>query len=341
VLDHIAESPCVLVVDDAQELRSFLQVILEEQGYTVRLAADGLDALASVDQHRPDLVLLDVEMPRMDGFETCRRLKANEATEDIPVIFLTSEDDTQRVAGGFDLGAVDYVTKPFSDVELLARVRTHVRLTQLVRRLDRAAANLSKYLPAKLCEAIFSGDAAVRIESQQKPLTICFADIAGFTPLVEAQHPRELTQWLNNYFNEMAIIINRFGGTLDKYIGDAIMVFFGAPDSEGESEDAVRCVQMARAMLSRSRELGIPVRVGISSGECTVGNFGSDLQMGFTIVGKEANVAARLQTASAPGRILISRSTFDLIHESERCRPNAEICVKGLQRSLMTYWVNN
>lgn len=338
MLKDISGSPCVLVVDDAEELRNLLQIILEQDGYRVALAKDGIDALDKVAAQRPDLVMLDVEMPRMDGFETCRRLKADPAFADIPVIFLTSADDAQRIAVGFELGAVDYVTKPFSDVELLARVRTHVRLTQLVKRLDQVADNLSKYLPAKLCEEIFSGDADVRIESVQKPITICFADIVGFTPLVEEQQPGELTEWLNNYFNEMAIIVTRYGGTLDKYIGDAILVFFGAPDSEGEREDAVRCVEMARAMLARSKELGIPVRVGISSGECTVGNFGSELQMGFTIIGKEVNVAARLQAASIPDKILISESTYQLIRDDVNCTVNAEINVKGVQRSLATYW---
>ncbi len=329
------------MVDDAEELRGLLEIMLEQGGYRVALAADGVEALACIPDVRPDLILLDLEMPRMDGFEVCRQLKANPDSADIPVIFLTSENDTRRIADGFELGAVDYVTKPFSEVELLARVKTHVRLTQLVQRLDQVADNLSKYLPAKLCDAIFAGDSNVRIESQQKPLTICFADIVGFTPLVESRPPGELTQWLNNYFSEMAIIVARFGGTLDKYIGDAIMVFFGAPDSEGEHSDAVRCVEMARAMLARSRELGIPVRVGISSGECTVGNFGSELQMGFTIVGKEANVAARLQDASAPDRVLISESTYRLVGDDVRCTPNAEINVKGVQRSLMTYWVED
>ena len=340
-MKHTTESPSILVVDDAEELRRLLELMLEQAGYRVALAVDGIDALARVKEVRPDLMLLDLEMPRMDGFEVCRQLKADPGCADIPVIFLTSEDDTRRIADGFELGAVDYVTKPFSEVELLARVKTHVRLTQLMHRLDLVAENLSKYLPAKLCEAIFSGDTGVRIESEQKPLTICFADIVDFTPLVESQRPGELTQWLNNYFNEMAIIVTRFGGTLDKYIGDAIMVFFGAPDSEGERSDAVRCVEMARAMLARSKELGIPVRVGVSSGECTVGNFGSELQMGFTIIGKEVNVAARLQAASAPDQILISESTHQLIHDKVKCTANAEINVKGLQRSLMTYWVED
>lgn len=216
-----------------------------------------------------------------------------------------------------------------------------MRLTQLVQRLDQAAENLSKYLPSKLCDAIFTGDANVTIDSEQKPITICFADIVGFTPLVEEQKPAELTAWLNNYFNEMAIIVTRYGGTVDKYMGDAIMVFFGAPDTRGQRQDAVRCVEMARAMLARCKELGIPVRVGISSGECTVGNFGSELQMGFTIVGKEVNVAARLQGASAPDKILISESTHRLICDDVDCTPNDEITVRGLQRSMMTYWTDD
>jgi len=335
-----ANSPRVLVVDDAEELRDLLKVMLEQAGYQVNLAADGVEALVSAADNQPDLILLDVDMPRMDGFQVCRELKSRKGSGDIPIVFLTAETDTTTIAKGFELGAVDYVTKPFKEAELLARVRTHVSLTQLVQRLDQVAEDLSKYLPAPLCDAIFKGDTDVKIESHQKPLTICFTDIVDFTPLVETRKPGELTEWLNNYFNEMAIIVTRYGGTLDKYIGDAIMVFFGAPDALGEREDAVRCVEMARAMLSRAEELGIPVRVGISSGECTVGNFGSELQMGFTIIGKEVNVASRLEGESAPGQILISESTYELIKDDVQCTANAEINVKGLQRSLMTYWAD-
>ena len=165
-------------------------------------------------------------------------------------------------------------------------------------------------------------------------------DIVDFTPLVESQQPGELTEWLNNYFDEMAKIVAHYSGTLDKYIGDAILVFFGAPDTQGQQKDAIRCVQMARDMLGRAKELGIGVRIGISSGECTVGNFGSELQMNFTIVGKEVNVASRLQGKSSPGQVLLSESTFQLIKDQIDCTPNAEIQVKGLQRSLMTYWAD-
>ncbi len=331
----------ILVVDDAAELRSLLRIMLEDAGYQVSTAEDGVTALESVEASPPDLILLDVEMPRMNGFETCLRLQGDAASQSIPVLFLTSETESNRIAQGFELGAVDYVTKPFSEVELLARVKTQVRLTQLVQRLDRVAQNMSKYLPAQICDAIFAGESDVRIESQQRPLTICFTDIAGFTQMVATREPGELTEWLNHYFTEMAFIVTSHGGTLDKYIGDAMMVFFGAPDTRGEKEDAVACVEMAQAMVSRSREMGIPIRVGISSGECTVGNFGSELQMGYTIIGREVNVASRLQAEGSPDQILISESTYELIKDDLACTANTEVNVRGLEHSVMTYWLNN
>jgi class 3 adenylate cyclase len=330
----------VLVVDDSEEIRSLLQLFLTDAGYDVRLAEDGIEALASVAENPPDLVLLDIEMPNMDGFEACARLQADEKTRDIPIIFLTSLSSLEHIARGFDLGAVDYVTKPFSEAELLARVKTHLRLRQALQRLDQLALDLSKYLSPRVYASIFRGETDVRIESRQKPLTISFIDIVDFTPQVEAREPAELTAWLNNYFNEMAEIVARYGGTLDKYIGDAILVFFGAPESLGEREDAIQCVRMAEEMQHRARELGIGIRVGISSGECTAGNFGSELQMSYTIIGREVNVASRLQVESSPGKILISESTFQLIKNDIACTLNAEIQVKGLQRSLLTYWVS-
>ncbi len=138
----------------------------------------------------------------------------------------------------------------------------------------------------------------------------------------------------------MAKIVARHGGTLDKYIGDAMLVFYGAPDSLGERGDAIRCVRMAREMVARAKELGIGTRTGISSGECTVGNFGSELHMGYTIIGKEVNVAARLQGEGEPGEILISGSTYRLIKDDIHCVHKAEIQVKGLRRSVMTYRAN-
>ena len=160
-------------------------------------------------------------------------------------------------------------------------------------------------------------------------------------PKVESMNPQQLTNWLNHYLNEMTEIAIRYGGTLDKYIGDAVMIFFGDPSSLGSKEDAIQCVKMAKDMLFQAKLLGVDVRIGINTGECTVGNFGSADRMDYTIIGKEVNVAARLETAAQPGKILLSEFTYDLVKEEIPCEPRGEIQVKGIARPLMTYWVTD
>ncbi len=329
----------ILIVDDAAKNIQLLGTILREEGYQINVARNGWQALDVVAQMPPDLILLDVMMPELDGFETCKKLKENPATRAIPVIFLTARADTEDIVKGFELGAVDYVTKPFNAAELLSRVGTHLELKATRETLAELADKLSKYLSPQVYAAIFSGETAVKIESYRKPLTVCFSDIVGFTSMTEGMELQALTEWLNNYLNEMAGIALHHGGTLDKFIGDAVLVFFGDPKSRGISEDALDCVRMAMAMQRRAKELGIDIRIGISSGDCTVGNFGSEDRMEYTIVGKVVNIAYRLQESAKPGRILLGRPTYELVKDQVRCEPRGEIHVKGIERDLMTYWV--
>ena len=151
--------------------------------------------------------------------------------------------------------------------------------------------------------------------------------------------PAELTQWLNTYLNEMALSCAEHGGTLDKFMGDGIMGFFGDPQSKCEGEDALCCVRMCLAMTRRAGELEVPIRVGIASGECTVGNFGSDAQMSYTIIGRQVNLAARLESNSEAGRVLISERTCELIAEEVNCLPRGPLSVKGIEQEINTFWV--
>lgn len=139
----------------------------------------------------------------------------------------------------------------------------------------------------------------------------------------------------------MTEIAIRYDGTVDKYLGDGVMVFFGDPNSLGTKEDAVRCVRMAQDMIFQSELMSIEVRIGVNTGECTVGNFGSADRMDYTIIGREVNVAARLETAAQSGKILLSESTYDLVKDEIQCGFRGEILVKGISRPLMTYWVGN
>jgi PAS domain S-box-containing protein len=207
---------------------------------------------------------------------------------------------------------------------------------------------LAKYLSRQVYTNIFEGKRDVKIESYRKKLTIFFSDIQGFTELTDRVESEVLTNALNRYLNEMSKIALSHGGTIDKYIGDAIMIFFGDPDSLGEKEDAIACVKMAidmkKKLLEMRREwdvLGISkplrVRMGINTGYCTVGNFGSDERLDYTIVGGAVNLASRLETAADVDEILVSEDTFSLIKDVIACEPQDNITVKGIAYPIMTY----
>ncbi len=209
---------------------------------------------------------------------------------------------------------------------------------------------LSKYLSPQVWQTIFTGERDVRLETQRKKLVIFFSDIKGFTELSEEMEPEALTELLNHYFNEMSEVALRYGGTIDKFVGDSIMIFFGDPTSRGQREDASACVSMAidmrkhmKIMRQKWRSQGIKspleIRMGISTGYTTVGNFGAENRMDYTIIGKEVNLASRLESLAEPGEILVSYETFSLIKDRIMCRDKGEITVKGFGRPIAIYEV--
>lgn len=209
---------------------------------------------------------------------------------------------------------------------------------------------LAKYLSRQVYNSIFQGKKDVKIESYRKKLTVFFSDIEGFTELSDRLESEVLTSMLNKYLNEMTAIALEYGGTIDKYIGDAIMIFFGDPDTLGDKQDALACVNMALKMRSRiaalQREwdsLGMSkplrVRMGINTGFCTVGNFGSEERLDYTIVGSQVNLASRLESLAEPGEILISHSTYSLIGDEVTCDKKQEVKVKGLAYPVQSYRV--
>lgn len=216
--------------------------------------------------------------------------------------------------------------------------------------LEALSAKLAKYLSRQLYDSIFAGRTEVRVTSYRKELTIFFSDIQGFTELTDTMEAEPLSQLLNEYLGEMSSIAGRHGGTVDKFIGDGIMIFFGDPESRGRAEDALSCVEMALAMRSRVQDLqeewsnrGVPrtlhVRMGINTGYVTVGNFGSEDRLDYTIVGGQVNAAARLEEAAGPDEILVSGDTFALVKDCFLCEPAGEIKVKGIAYPIRSYRV--
>ena len=211
---------------------------------------------------------------------------------------------------------------------------------------------LSKYFSPQVFSSIFTGELDVKIDTRRKNLTIFFSDIKGFTSLTEKLEPEQLTNLIADYLTEMTDIAMKYGGTVDKYIGDAIMIFFGDPDTKGIKIDAVSCVKMALEMLTRLSVIkkkwesqgisdNLSIRIGIHSDICTVGNFGSKDRLDYTVLGNGVNLASRLEGLAKPNTILISDSTYNIIKEEIDCTASEEVKVKGKLQPVKTYKVND
>ena len=340
----------ILIVDDTPENVDVLAGVLREH-YQIKVALNGPKALKIAQSDpAPALILLDVMMPEMDGYQVCLQLKADERTRRIPVIFVTAKSEVEDEAQGFGLGAVDYITKPVNPDIVLARVRTHLALKHSLGRLEDLSLKLARYLPRQVYQSIFEGRQDARIGCSRKKLTVFFSDIVGFANETEGVEPEDFTFILNGYLNRMAQVVSKHGGTLDKFIGDAVLVFFGDPESNGVAEDAAACVWMAlemkeaivelnREWLAKGIRQGFEVRMGISTGFATVGNFGSDERMDYTIIGKQVNLANRLQAAAQAGEILIGEETWLLVRDVFRCVAKKPVQAKGFERPIQTYAV--
>lgn len=235
---------------------------------------------------------------------------------------------------------------------LKQKLRDRKIIEEKSQHLEQLAMRLAKYLSPQVYNNIFSGKQDNVASTTRKNLTIFFSDIEQFTDLSDTLEPERLTVVINSYLSEMSSIAIECGGTIDKFIGDAILVFFGDPDTEGEEEDALKCIEMALRMQQRVDELqsywkkqgvhsGLKVRMGITTGYCTVGNFGSEQRLDYTVLGSPVNLAARLQTLAPPGGVLISESTHDLVETHLECEHFDKIVPKGFVRSVQIYQVKD
>lgn len=220
------------------------------------------------------------------------------------------------------------------------------------KKLEALATQLSKYLPRQIYDSIFSGDQSIEIRTQRKLLTVFFSDIQGFTKISSVVQPEILTRYINAYFSEMSDIATKYGGTIDKFIGDAMMVFFGDPVSQGHQADALACVRMAYEMQKRLSELHIQwekeglqypfiTRMGINTGYCNVGNFGSHSRMAYTILGGEVNLAARIESQCEPGGVLISHETYAQVKNYVEVVEREPLELKGITLPVKTFALVN
>jgi adenylate cyclase len=317
----------ILIVEDTPANIQTLTATLKERGYQISVATNGRQALDIVGKVRPDLILLDVMMPEMDGFETCRRLKASEQWRQIPVIFLTAKTDTADIVKGFELGAVDYVAKPFNAHELLARVNTHLTIDRLHRENERLLLNI---LPAPIAERLKSGDE--HIADKFAEVTVLFADIVEFTKLAASMAAPSLVEWLNDLFTRFDLAANELGIEKIKTIGDAYMAVCGLPEvcedhSERVLQLAQRLIRIARE-FSAERGTSLHLRIGVNAGPVVAGIIGRRKFI-YDLWGDTVNVASRMESHGVADAIQVTRPVFERLHDRYSFEARGSIEVKG------------
>ncbi len=316
----------ILVIEDEPANIQTLSTLLKERGHQINIATNGRQALEVLERIRPDLILLDIMMPEMDGFETCRRIKASTAWREIPIIFLTAKTDTADIVRGFELGAVDYVAKPFNAHELLARVNTHLTLDYLHRENERLLLNV---LPASIANKLKQqvGIIAERFDDA----SVLFADIVGFTPLSARLSPTELIESLNRVFSGFDELADHHKLEKIKTIGDGYMVAGGLIEQNADHLAAM--ATMALAMHENVRKLnsefgGLSLRIGLQVGSVIAGVIGIRKFI-YDVWGDTVNTASRLESHGAPGRTHVSEMVFERLQGRFAFEARGTIELKG------------
>ena len=329
----------VLVVDDDQDMAALLARTLTKEGMSVDTVFDGDSALVHAMSSTPDLILLDVVLPGISGFDLCERLKADDATALIPIILVTTLEDSRSRVRGIEAGADDFLSKPIRLEELVARVkalrRLHEtrrelearRLTAEVHRKEAIRKAFSRYISPRLAERIISdaGSDGLPFQSRAKRISVValFADLRGFTRLTETMEVDKVVGMLNEYFAVITEAAYRYDGTIFSIAGDCLLVGFNVPFPQADaSQRAWRTAQdmvagFAPVLAGWTQGGGLPtgVGIGIASGEAIIGNIGSPHHMSYTIIGDAVNTAARLMQMARGGELLVSGTIYDSIRE--------------------------
>ncbi len=337
----------ILVADDNADNRQLLTDIVTSIGHQVMTAYDGIETLALVQQQPPDMIILDVTMPGMSGFEVCNRLKGDPATAHIPILMLTALNAEDDKVQGLVLGADDYLTKPFNPRELIERIKNRLRLKEQTDGLQKTQQlirdTFERFVAPAVVEQLLQHPEQVALGGQLQEITVLFADLEGFTSLAEVTEPQKLLAVLNRYHTLMVAAVREHGGTVDKFMGDGIMAIYNTPLAQPD-----HALQAARAALSIRERLvefhaeleptfRLAINFGLHSGPAVVGNVGAPDMMNFTAIGDTVNLGFRLQGMSTGGRILISDETQRAIAEHVVCQPLGPLNLRGRAAPVMTY----
>lgn len=342
----------ILAVDDNPVNISLITDVINVGGWDVIPAFDGPSAIKIAQTEIPDLIVLDVSMPEMSGYEVCMALKANPVTANIPVIMLTALNEVDDRVRGLAAGADDYLTKPYSARELIARINTRLRAkaeADALRDMQQTIrTTFERFVPPSVVTQLLEDPTRIKLGGQLQEITVLFADLENFTGVSELTHPEHLLTVLNSYHELLVQLILNEGGTVDKFMGDAVMALYNTPLEQ--PDHIMRAVRTALAIQAALPEfhttlepgLQMNVNIGVHTGMAVVGNIGASQIMDFTAVGDTVNIAARLQQISSGGRVLVSKAVVDCIAQSpENDAITAEmmgpISLKGRVELVETY----
>ena len=346
----------LLVVDDNEENRDMLSRRLARRGYTVEIAESGARALEMLGEAEVDLVLLDIDMPGMSGLEVLKALRATTTRSDLPVIMATARDQGEDIVQALNLGANDYVTKPLDFPVVIARVESQLSLKRAMEEIRRLAGALEvrnefirrtfgRYLSEEVVESLLETPEGLALGGEKREVTVLFADLRGFTAMADRYTPEQVVGLLNTYLGAMADVITRYQGTIDEFIGDAILALFGAPvarpdDAERAAACAVAMQQAMDGVNARNQAAGMPaVKMGIAvnTGDVVVGNIGSEKRAKYGVVGTHVNLAGRIEGLTVGGQVLVSASTVSRAGGSLVVGERVTFEAKGFREPVAVY----
>jgi adenylate cyclase len=358
----------ILVVDDNEINRDILVTRLISQGYQTLQAADGEQALAIVRRTVPDLILLDIMMPNIDGLEVCRRVKNDAALPFIPVILVTAKASSESVVTGLDAGADEYLVKPIDQAALVARVRSALRikflhdevqanaehLAVLNRTLEERVAKqvaeierigrLRQFLPPQVAELVLSSGGESLLQSHRREVTVVFCDLRGFTAFAETAEPEEVMSILHEYHAALGALINKFEGTVERFAGDGLLILFNDPlpcsdPSKRAVEMSIEMREEVSKLVKKWQTFGhkLGFGIGIASGHATLGCIGFEGRFQYSATGTVANLASRLCDQASDGQILLDIKVCSSVESYFELEPAGELALKGLHRPVKTF----
>jgi adenylate cyclase len=363
--------PLILIADDNEANVDILHTRLTSRGYEVITASDGEEALDRAREHLPDMILLDVMMPKRNGFDVCRILKADKTLPFMPIILVTAKGETRDIVEGLECGGDEYITKPVDQAALMARLGSILRIKALHDTVQEQSARLAvqaaeladwnrtleqrvaeqlaelervnrlkRFLSPQLAELVMSSGDERLLDSHRRDVAVVFCDLRGFTALAEKSEPEEVMDVLREYHAALGEIIYRYEGTLERFLGDGLMVLFNDPIPC--SDPAARAVKMAVAMRERVSELtqrwrklghDLGFGVGIAQGYATIGKIGFEGRFDYAAIGSVANLASRLCSEAKPGQILISQRVLHAVEDFVEVENLGELSLKGITQT--------